>query len=460
MKRLKILAIAYACNPTRGSEAGVGWGWVNAIAGGHDVTVITADYNAADIDQHLGIRKTLGCDNPRFLYVKNRPWHYRPTGMWLKIEDSLAKPLMNLAYHDWQSDAFQVAKLELMQNRYDLVHLITYVGWRFPGRFYQLGIPFVWGPIGGLKNTPWRLLPILGFKGAFYYGGRNLINSLQLKTLQGPGRALKATNGGVIAATSEIKAELWNRFKVNSRVICEVGQPSSAADSPRLRNPSETFRICWSGLHLPGKALHLLLHAAALLPKDINFSIEILGDGPRNREWRALASRLKLDDRCHWHGWLSRDQSLAVMRESHVFTITSLKDLTSTVAVEAISLGLPVVTLDHCGFADLVTEECGIKIHPGSSQQIANDLSFALLTLYRDEALRRHLAQCAIQRSYAYSWRSKMKTLDEIYQMALASSCRIPQSESRPEFRPDAAIEPRDTEPKAMKATKSARDKR
>ena len=415
MSRLKILAIAYACNPTKGSESGVGWGWVSAIAANHDVTVITADYNAADISRYLKGREGIECGNLRFLYVKNRPWHYRPEGTWLKIEDSLAKPLMNFAYQNWLQYAYAEARRELAQNHYDLVHLITYVGWRFPGDFYRLGIPFVWGPIGGMKNTPWRLLPILGVKGVVYYGARNLVNSLQLNTLQRPRRALKAAGDGVIAATSEIQEELWNRFKAKSRVICEVGPPDFAADVPKQRDPNEILRICWSGLHLPGKALHLLLRAAASLPNDINYSIEILGDGPCNSSWRSMASRLGIDNRCHWHGWLTRSQSLAVMKDSHVFAITSLKDLTSTVAVEAISLGLPVVSLDHCGFADLVTEECGIKIYPGSAAQIATDFAAALSTLYRDEARRIQLAQGAIARSSAYSWQTKMSALDEIY---------------------------------------------
>src|SRR5208337_644890 len=169
MNRLRILAIAYACNPTWGSEPGVGWGWVNAIAADHDLTVITADYNSGDINRYLKDREGLPRDNPQFIYVKNRPWHYRPRGIWLKIEGSVAKPLMNLAYQDWLRCAFAEAKRETAQTRYDLVHLITYVGWRFPGSFYRLGIPFVWGPIGGMKNTSWRLLPALGLNGALYY---------------------------------------------------------------------------------------------------------------------------------------------------------------------------------------------------------------------------------------------------------------------------------------------------
>jgi glycosyltransferase involved in cell wall biosynthesis len=421
MSRLKVLAIAYACNPIMGSEYGVGWGWVRAIAASHDVTVITADYNSGDIDQNLESGDASDCSNPRFLYVKSRPWHYRPRGIWLKIESSLAKPLMNLAYQDWLGYAFAEARREMAQSRYDLVHLITYIGWRFPGSFYRLGIPFVWGPIGGMKNTPWRLLPALGIGGAIYYGARNLINTLQIKTLRAPRRALRAADRGIIAATTEIQEELWNHFRVSSRVICEVGPPEFVHAEPKQRGEKEPLRICWSGQHLPGKALHLLLRAAAHLPEELDCRFEILGDGPCNRAWRTLAARLKIADRCHWHGWLLRQQGLDVMKDSHVFAITSLKDLTSTVAMEAVSLGLPIVCLDHCGFADLVTVECGIKIYPGSERQIILELADALCMLYRDEAMRRRLAEGAIRRSHDYSWQRKIDHLNEIYDLTLES---------------------------------------
>ncbi len=41
-KHYKILLSAYACEPNKGSEAGIGWNWVLEIAKrGHNVTVIT-----------------------------------------------------------------------------------------------------------------------------------------------------------------------------------------------------------------------------------------------------------------------------------------------------------------------------------------------------------------------------------------------------------------------------------
>jgi glycosyltransferase involved in cell wall biosynthesis len=270
-------------------------------------------------------------------------------------------------------------------------------------------------------NTPWNLMPALGLKGAIYYTGRNIVNSLQIALLPGPRRALRRAHGAVIAATSEIESSLSAHFGSSSQVICEVGLPNVGTAEPQLRSPDEPLRICWSGPHVPGKALHLLLKAAALLPKESNFGIEILGDGPSRQNWQTLAKQLGVGVRCTWHGRLSRSAALEIMKTSHMFAITSLKELTSTVAVEAISLGLPVVTLNHCGMADLVTEECGIKVEVVSVDQIIHDLSLAMLRLLNDEALRRRLAQGALTRSLDYSWNKKLIAVNDVYIQALAS---------------------------------------
>jgi glycosyltransferase involved in cell wall biosynthesis len=424
VKRLRVLAIAYACNPYRGSEFGVGWGWVKAISENHDVTVITADFNASDIERYGRDRIAGDKLNPRFVYVKNRAWHYRPHGLWLTIENSAAKPVMNLAYQGWLRSALTIAKCEAAQSPYDLVHLITYVGWRFPGKFYQLGIPFVWGPIGGLMNMPSRLFPALGVKGAIYYRGRNLINTLQISLLPGPRKALRQAQGAVIAATPDIQRALLRHFGAPSEIICEVGLPELNPGSRCRRPNDQPLRICWSGLHIPRKALSLLLHAVARLPPDLPYRLEILGDGPSGRAWRRLAKRLGVTQNCHWLGQLPREVALEAMKGCHVLVITSLEELTSTVAVEAIALGLPIVCLDHCGFADLVTSSCGIKIPPVSVRKIVAGLADALITLYNNEDLRSQLARGAVVRSQAYSWQSKMTALEAVYRTAVGRGSR------------------------------------
>jgi glycosyltransferase involved in cell wall biosynthesis len=72
--------------------------------------------------------------------------------------------------------------------------------------------------------------------------------------------------------------------------------------------------------------------------------------------------------------------------------------------------------------ADLVTDECGIKVDVGSVDQIIRDFSVAILRLMNDETLRRRLSKGALMRSLDYTWDKKLDALNEVYSVALAAS--------------------------------------
>lgn len=418
---LKPLLLAYACNPFHGSEEGVGWNWVKVIASFSDPWVITANFHKDDIERYRKAHP-LALSNVRFVYVAERALHYRPTPGWKRIEHSVFKPLMNLAYARWLVDAFDLAATLHRKQHFDLMHQLTYVGYRFPGRLWRLGTPFVWGPIGGLENTPWRFLPQMGWYGALYYGGRNLINSAQRLLLRNPRRAFEAAGPGVIAATSGIQRQIRHRYGVESRVICEVGPPDIALPGLLPRLPGEPLRLVWSGEHLPGKALPLLLRALAKLDNGVEWRLDLLGAGPLTGRWQRLARELAIDEWCRWHGNLPREQALAVMGEGDLFIITSLKDLTSTVLLEALALGLPVICPDHCGFADVVTNDCGIKVSLRNPHQFIGDLTAAVAHLESNEAERYRLARGALHRVQAYAWEAKATAIAEIYEAVIDDS--------------------------------------
>ena len=108
-RRFKVLVSAYRCSPYHGSEAGVGWGWINAIAKYHDVWVITAEFHRKDIESEF-INSPDNFNHLRFHYVPTKFWHYRPSKFWDRIEGSLMKPVMNFVDKLWQRDAFVEAK--------------------------------------------------------------------------------------------------------------------------------------------------------------------------------------------------------------------------------------------------------------------------------------------------------------------------------------------------------------
>jgi glycosyltransferase involved in cell wall biosynthesis len=265
-----------------------------------------------------------------------------------------------------------------------------------------------------------------------YYGARNVVNSMHRRFLRQPRKAFDAAGPGVIAATSSIQREIRRWYGVESEVICEVGLPRQTTDAHSVRaDDREPLRIAWSGLHLPGKALHLLLRALSRLPESIDWRVDIYGDGPSRMGWQQLASRLGIELRCIWHGQVPRTEALEALKSAHLFVTTSLKDLTSTVILEALGNGVPVVCPDHCGFADVVNEHCGIKIPIGNVREFETGLSRAIVAIARDETTRRRLAEGALLRARDYSWEAKAEAIDRVYDRVLRAACERDVAVSR-----------------------------
>jgi glycosyltransferase involved in cell wall biosynthesis len=168
--------------------------------------------------------------------------------------------------------------------------------------------------------------------------------------------------------------------------------------------------------------LNLALQALSRLPADVNWELHILGNGPLTVAWQQLANKLDISAHCIFHGWVSRDQALDVMQGAHLMLITSLRDLTSTVTVEALALGVPIVCLDHCGFADVVNEHCGVRIPVTTPVAVVDAMARAIETLARDEAKRRSLASGALHRANDFAWDAKERLVDRIYRAKVAGA--------------------------------------
>ena len=410
--RLRVLICAYACNPYKGSEEGVGWGWVKAISEHHDLWVITGlEQGKDDIERYLSTTDDLS-GRVHFVYVQRRMGprclrHFPPYYFW--------------TYRRWQKRAYRVAQELCRSINFDLVHQLTWVSFRVPGYLWKLDKPFVWGPVGGLENTAWRLAGAMDLRGSCHYCARNVVNVMHKVLLLGPRQAFKAAQGGIIAASEATRMQIQRWYGVDSQVVSEIGV-SAIRSCQVVRNHNEPLRVSWSGSHFPGKALPFLLSACSRLDPKCNWRLDILGDGPYRSQWQSLARQLRVDCNCNWHGHLPKKDAMSVIRRSHVFVITSIKDLTSSVLLESLSQGVPVVCLDHCGFRDVVTDKCGIKIQPLNKRQIEVALAAAIERLAKDEPFRRVLATGASKRAEDFLWEKKGLIINQIYESKLRQS--------------------------------------
>jgi glycosyltransferase involved in cell wall biosynthesis len=108
------------------------------------------------------------------------------------------------------------------------------------------------------------------------------------------------------------------------------------------------------------------------------------------------------------------------LAECDVLAHPSLHDSGGWVCLEAMAAGRPVVCLDLGGPGVQVTSETGIKVTPGSPDQVIADMAQAFQRLSTDKDLRTRM--CAAGRSHVrecFSWDRKSQAACRIYETAV-----------------------------------------
>lgn len=409
-RRLKVLISAYACSPVRGSEPGMGWGWVEALSQHHDLWVITEkDEFEEEVEAELHKRPELRQRVTFFFIAKDR--HRTLRKLW--------PPSFYWFYREWHRKAYELAVELDKEVRFDLCHQLNMIGYREPGYLWQLGRPFVWGPVGGAGGVPIRFCTVLGVKGLLYFSCRNLINLWQIRYDKRVSKALARAAVFMTATSREHDIFLRVRGR-ESYVVNETGKNAhseSVIARETVRDVGR-IRLSWSGMHRPLKALPLALKALAMLPDRNSWHLDIVGSGPMTKSWQRLAERLRISPNCTWHGWLSQSLATKVVGESDVFLFTSLSEGTPHVVMESLSMGVPVICLDHCGQRDIVTENCGIKIPVTTPRDVTRHFARAIsyLTVHRDELERLRREAFSLMQRDTHSYETKARTVSALYE--------------------------------------------
>lgn len=403
----RILVVAVACSPIRGSEGAMGWNRAVQSARFFDTVVVTEEGELSD--EICDFLKANGpITNLRFVFVSNG----YIGGFFRRFRITYY-----LSYYLWHRLAFNAIKRLHREQAFDLVHQATYCGFREPGIAWTMQIPFVWGPIGGTQDFPWRFLTSIGVKGAIGEASRTFFNQLQLRF----GRARKAirASSALLAANTSIQADCQKYFGVCPEVRLETGVNSVATSAKSSRDTNRPLRLLWSGELRPRKALHLLLYAIAQLPKQVEVELRILGKGPEKKRWMPLATRLGISSRTQFLGWLPRSEALDQLTWADVFVFTSLRDTSGTVVLEALSNGLPIICLDHQGVRDMVNDQCGIKVPVTTPKRVATNVAAAIEKLSKNAELYESLSAGALKRATEYLWDSHGIHMAEVYRRTI-----------------------------------------
>lgn len=401
---MKILVSCYACSPYKGSEPGMGWNFVRQMALNHELHILVESKFRKDLERYFDLHPEERANMHFYFIAKQR--HKMLRKIW--------PPSYYWFYRDWQKKAYRKAiELDKSEN-FDLIHQLNMVGYREPGYLWKMGKPLVWGPIGGFNITPWNMLTSMGLKGCLFYFSRNVVNLWQMHTNRRVKKAMLRANY-LIAATQNEANTILKLFGRESTVIPEVGFFGKEMQFVP-HGKCKVLKVCWCGQFTARKSLNLLIEAASHVTSEVE--LNVLGDGEYAGKWKKMASKIS-NLHINWYGWMERSKGMAIMQKCDVFCITSLSDLTSTVLLEALSYGLPVIALDHCGFTNVITDECGIKIPIQRKSQVVKDIARAIDDIATNEERRKRMSVAAYQRSLSYDWEEKGRQIELIYKKVL-----------------------------------------
>lgn len=377
MRRPRIIAFAYACEPGEGSEAGAGWIHARMLAGLGETWVLT---RAVPPDAGSAWPRGLGVgegydtwlrDLPeqgrlRFVHVQIPWWD----GFWWARPNRPAiTRLQRVEYFVWLWLALRATRRLTRTQQFDAGWHLTWANAWLGSTLSLLGLPYVYGPVGGGVAPPWRLAASLGARAFAAEVVRQVIRST-FRYLNPLG--LLATRRAALILVQNNETRDWLPDSSRARTVV---LPNAIVTEVKRRppyTPTAPHTALFAGRLDGFKGASFAIRTIALLP---DWRLIIAGGGPAADRLRRLVDELGVADRVEFLGQIPRDDLLEIMHgRADLLLFPSLHEEAGFVVAESVATGIPVVCLDWGGPPILG----GIGVKPGSLGRTIRDLAAAV----------------------------------------------------------------------------------
>jgi glycosyltransferase involved in cell wall biosynthesis len=367
---VRVLISAYACSPGEGSEPGAGFAILLAAAEEHDVWLVTRGNNVPALKKALG-------SHPRRERVRVIGFDLGEAR--LRAKRRFGRLGLVLYYDLWQRRVGDLLAELDRDHDFDVVHHAT-----FASSWTRVGVatvrkPMVVGPVGGSVVAPPRLWPLLGFRGFGADLARRILRPV-IATLSGARTAMSKASVVLLQSAATRPGGGATRFRILPNGL--VGAITIMDGFP-VKVDSEPDRLVFVGRLVGWKGARLAIRMMTSL-RDTSLTLHIYGDGPQRPALARYASRLRLGDRITFHGQVSRHEALDAIASASVLVHPALNEESSVTVGEALSLGTPVLCLDHGGppaLLDLWPDVPSRRIRPGRPAPTAHAFAVAAVEL-------------------------------------------------------------------------------
>lgn len=233
--------------------------------------------------------------------------------------------------------------------------------------------------------------------------------------------------GGAAAITANSTHTVRQIQSIRNRPVTIVPYGTTAGEysSERPAAPQPVKQILFCGRLVERKGVPYLIEATAMLLRELQVHLDIVGTGPDEPALRSLVQKHNLEQHVTFHGFVSTQRLESLYRNCDLFVLPAVIDSKGdteglgVVIIDAMSHRKPVVASGVGGITDLVIDnQTGLAVPPADPAALAA----AMRRLLTDGALARRLAEAGYQHVRKnYSWQTITERMIAIYSRLLTS---------------------------------------
>ena len=405
---MKILYIAYSCDPYCGSEDKIGWNVPFESAKKNQVYLITKTEHREHIKKYMSDNSV---DNMKVYYV-DIPTIYKKI-----FRSFFYSGRLNI----WNKRVFPLAKKLCKTKGIDIIHQITPIEFRSIGNYGDIqNIKFVCGPLGGGEKIPHALKVYVKGHKKIIEIIRMYINQYSKVQLKISGKLKKCDY--ILFANKETKDFLLgnNYLLQKQKIMTEIAISNEDIIDPIREKNHIQLQFLIAGRLIYRKGHNLLLDALERIPEEYSYRCCIVGDGP---EYEKIKKRCYKNQRLKNHvilkGNIPFEQMKREYTKTDVLIMPSLRETTGSVILEAMSQGIPVITIGEFGGRTLVNDRVGWLYDGKTKEEYIDNLKNILIECIKSPHVVYEKGEEAYQKAKQYTWNEKCKKYQLIYDTLL-----------------------------------------